>query len=270
MPLAPATLKLKNGRIVPMVHVSPTSPLTGLAAVLNIPPVLGSIAMVGGAAAFDKPEYDAIRAQVKILLHEIAQIALCHRLALVDGGTPFGVMRLMGEVCYAYGGKIRLVGVAPSGRVRWQSGKGGIDYAKTWMGGSLQQMLEHEQSLTPLDENHTAFVLVEANEWGDEVEMLAAVAHELAAHQATIEILINGGQVARRDVLTYLQKGGKVIVLEGSGRFADEVARAMRAGFSYDPDLKEVLNFSKNIHLFPLKEPPAVFTALLMGLGRWG
>jgi hypothetical protein len=226
--------------------------------------------MVGGAASFDKPDYEAIRAQVKILLHEIARVALRYRLALVDGGTPYGVMRLMGEVCYAHGGKIPLVGVAPSGKVRWQSGKGGIDYAKTWVGGDLRKMLEHEQSLTPLDENHTAFVLVEANEWGDEVEMLAAVAHELAAHQAAIEILINGGQVTRRDVLAYLRKGGKVIVVEGSGRFADEVAGAIRAGFSHDPHLKEVLNHSKNIHLFPLNEPPAAFTALLMGLGRWG
>lgn len=262
-------LSLGNGRVVPAVQIHPYSLPSGLARQLEITYTRGAVAVVGGAAAFDEPAYTTIRQKTTLLLEELAQLAITYKLAIVDGGTPFGAMKLLGETCRQHRYRFPLIGVAPSGKVAWNTDQG-INYQQTWYGQKfdLKKYLDERANLTPLDEHHTAFVLVEANEWGDEVEMLAATAHELASGQQSLEVLINGGAVARRDVLAYLQQGGNVIVVEGTGRFADELARAIRAGFSVDPAIQSVLN-TRRVHLFSIHQPPQMFACLLMNLGRW-
>jgi hypothetical protein len=263
----PIMLTLDNGRRIPAVTLPPDSPLTGLAQALSIPPVNGAIAIVGGAAAFDKPEYTRVRQQVIALVDELADLAIAYQLAIVDGGTPYGAMRLMGEACYARNYRFPLIGVVPNGKVAWTPNIG-MNYQYTWYGGMEIQKLAAEVRKTPLDKHHSAFVLVEANEWGDEVEMLAATAHELAGKYGSLEVLINGGEVARRDVTAYLKHGGQVIVVEGTGRFADELALACRTGYSPDPKVTEVLE-TKRIHVFALGDPPKLFINKLLDLAKW-
>lgn len=260
-------LTLENGRHVPAVMLPPGAALTGLTQTLNIPPLNGAIAMVGGAAAFDKPEYAKVRQQVAALVDELADFAIAYQLAIVDGGTPYGAMRMMGEACHAKNYRFPLIGVAPNGKVAW-SPNIGINYQYTWFSGLDYRQVASELRKTPLDKHHSAFVLVEANEWGDEVEMLAATAHELAGKNGSLEVLINGGEVARRDVTTYLKHGGQVIVVEGTGRFADELALACRTGYTPDPQIQEVLD-SKRIHVFALGDPPKLFINKLLELAKW-
>lgn len=269
------TIMLDNGRVVPVVKVPPRSNLIGLAQALTIPYTGGTAALVGGAGAFDGPEYTAVRSKVEVLLTELARIAISYNLAVVDGGTSFGVMRLMGQICKNFNYRFPLVGVAPSGMVIWHGNSQGINYQQTWFGGRITpEMIQRYRNNqlnepVPLDDYHTSFVLVDANEWGDEVEMLASVAHELSGQNHSLEILVNGGAVARRDVTAYLQHGGQVIVIQGTGRFADELAGAVRAGYSLDPLLQAVINTNR-VHLFSVDDSPQLFVQLLLRLGRWG
>jgi hypothetical protein len=232
--------------------------------------------MVGGAAAFDKPDYERERQKIVGLLEEIAQLAIRYNLAVVDGGTNFGVMKLMGQTCWRHKYRFPLVGVAPSGVVDWNGNPRAMNYQQTWYGSgfnlNLKQLLPRgaagDEAPVPLNDNHTAFVLVDANEWGDEVEMLAAVAHELAHGGRHLEVLINGGAIARRDITAYLRHGGQVVVIEGSGRFADELAQALRMGYSVDREVQAVLNTNR-VHLFPIDGSPAALGQLLLSLGAW-
>lgn len=268
MALNPITLRLDNNKMVPAVRILPNTPTEGIENALNLPLLHGAVAVVGGAASFDTPEYAHIRNRVSELLNRLAEVAISHRLAIVDGGTPFGAMRLMGEICYAHQFRFPLIGVAPTAKVAWSSSQG-IDYPSTWYGMKLDDILKSRQDKrTPLDINHTAFVLVEANNWGDEAEMLAQVAHELSGHYPAMEILVNGGDVARRDIIAYLQKGGEVIVIQGSGRFADELATAVEKGHIKDPELYHALTQGR-VHVFPLTSSPELFTKLLLERGRW-
>ena len=269
MPLTPFSMTLNSGKTVPTVHVPPGTPLTGLARALDIPFVNGAVAVVGGAALFDEPEYETVRQKVKKHLSELAEVAIRYQLAVVDGGTPFGVMRLMGEACHQHNYRFPLVGVAPSGKVLWNTNKG-LNYQQTWYTGlNVRELMQRAaQQLTPLDMNHSAFVLVEANEWGDEVEMLASVAHELAHPQPVLEILINGGEIARRDIFFNLQRGGQVLVMEGSGRFADDLAAAVRRGHTMDAEMQRVVD-TRRIHLFTIDDPPRLFAVTLLKYGKW-
>lgn len=268
MALQTISLRLDGGRAAPAVKVPPEANLVGLSNALGLPNFNGGIAVVGGAAAFDAPEYLAIRQKVIQLLYELCELAIANQIVVVDGGTPYGVMRLLGESCATYRQQFSLIGVVPSGKVAWNAAQG-INWQETWhIGVNIKKLLEDYEHLTPLDKNHTAFVLVEANEWGDEVEMLAAVAHELAASKPTVEVLINGGEVARRDVTAYLANGGHVIVIEGTGRFADDLALSLRRGVSPDPYVQAVLNTGR-VHLFSVNDSPRLFKSMLAALGKW-
>jgi hypothetical protein len=250
MSLTAFTLTLDSGATARAVQVPPDADLSGLAEALALPPCNGTLAVVGGAAGLDDPEFRMLRAQVRRLLDDLVHLAKANRLAVIDGGTPFGVMRLLGQARADLGGRFPLIGVAPLGKVTWPDRPSG------------------EGDQTPLDPHHSAFVLVETDDWGGEADTLAAVACTLAGEQPTVEILIEGGEVARRDVWAYLQRGGQVVAIEGSGRFADDLAGALRRGHSDDLTMRAMLATGR-VYLFSLNSPPGAVIPWLRDLVGW-
>jgi hypothetical protein len=80
-----------------------------------------------------------------------------------------------------------------------------------------------------LEPNHTLFLLVPGTQWGDEAAWMMEIAGVVAGRRASVTVLMNGGQIAYTDVAASLSSGRPVVVLAGSGRTADAIARA-RAG----------------------------------------
>jgi hypothetical protein len=73
-------------------------------------------------------------------------------------------------------------------------------------------------------------VLVEADEWGGETTKMLELAR--AFNAPTVAILVNGGAIAADEALQSVRNGWQLVVIEGSGRFADEVSAACRDGLS--------------------------------------
>jgi hypothetical protein len=65
------------------------------------------------------------------------------------------------------------------------------------------------------------------------------VAGVVAGRRSSVTVLINGGQIAYTDVAASLGSGRPVVVLAGSGRTADAIARA-RAGNGGDNRAVEI------------------------------
>jgi hypothetical protein len=126
--------------------------------------------------------------------------------AVVDGGTDAGVMRLVGEVA-ATGPTFPLLGVAAVGTVAIP---GELDLA----GAALES-------------HHTHFILVPGSAWGDESEWISTVAAAVAGPRPSVTVLVNGGETAWRDVEASLAVGRPVVVVDGSGRAADDIAAAL-------------------------------------------
>jgi hypothetical protein len=163
----------------------------------------------GGAKGLD----DSRKARLAELFIDAIAPAIAETGALVvDGGTQSGVMAMMGEALARDGRQSQLLGIAPAGKVTYP---GGPTYANTGDG-------------TPLEPNHSHFVLVEADEWGDETDTMFKLAG--AFNVAVATMLVNGGQIAGNEALQSVCNGWQLLVIEGSGRFADEVSAALRNG----------------------------------------
>jgi hypothetical protein len=178
--------------------------------------------ITGGAGGMT--DQDAQQAQ-QIIVDGLARFAHDHQMVIVDGGTDSGVMQMIGEARRTKYPNFILVGVAPLHKVSFP---GHVDAS-------------HEAAL---NEGHTCFVLVDGAEWGDESNMIVRLTSAVCGDAPTaLGVLINGGKISRHDVFMARQNDLNlpILVLEGSGRFADELATASKTGESTEAIIKAIL-----------------------------
>ena len=189
--------------------------------------------VIGGAAGLDIE--DSRLAQ--FFNRGISQAALSTNAVVIDGGTDSGVSRLMGQAVSERMKRPELVGIAPYDKVSYPGKENASDEA------------------TPLEPNHTSFVLVESDKWGDETEIMFGLAEELSLDMPIMTLLINGGNIAKEEVLRNVRKGWPLVVVEGSGRLADDIAKLHRdpPPFIEDTIMAEIIA-DGNIELIPLKQ----------------
>ena len=192
------------------------------------------IMVFGGAKGLD----DSRKARLTELFAGAVAPAAAELGALViDGGTQSGVMAMMGEALARDGRESQLLGIEPTGKVTFP---GGPTHANVKDGA-------------PLEPNHTHFVLVETDEWGGETSIMFKLAEALNVAVATM--LINGGQIAENEASRTVRNGWPLLVIEGSGRFADELSAAVRdARLDTSATIKEITR-SGRVRLFSIDEP---------------
>src|SRR5215472_943508 len=116
-------------------------------------------------------------------------------------------MAIMGKAVAARFGTCRLLGIAPEGKIAHPQ----ISSASTVSDDGAR-----------LEPNHSHFVLVESNEWGGETGKMLELAR--AFNAPTAAILVNGGEIAKKEALQSARNGWPLLAIEGSGRFADELS----------------------------------------------
>lgn len=202
----PATLikNFPNGQRALSVRVDQeTDPATVIEA-LNLPKCRRLLMLSGGANNMSAEKTD----RLKNLFAAIGQMIVKHGVTVIDGGTESGVMKLMGEALGRAGRtKTAHIGVLPA-------------HAAVAEDGSTAEDI--------LDPNHSNFVLVEGDAWGSEVEQMYRLAAFLSQQASSVALLVNGGQIALREVELNIQQGRDIIVLVGSGRLADQIAQALQ------------------------------------------
>lgn len=180
-----------------------------------------SIAVMGGAALMEGESTRTIRSGLEDGLVHFAED---HAVTVVDGGTAAGVMELLGFARARRGFTFPLVGVTVAARVAWPGQPGTGEFA-------------------PLDPYHSHFALTDGDEFGDESDLLAGLAlHVASGGGKALGLVINGGAIVRKEA--HARATGPLrmplLVIEASGRFADELAAAYREGSS-DPVLNDIL-----------------------------
>ena len=124
-----------------------------------------------------------------------------------------GVMAEIGQIRSREHYKFPLVGVAPEALVTWTDGPDSTNFL--WWGTQRWQLEPH----------YTHFILVPGSEFGDESPWIVDTATIVSKGHGSVTILINGGEVSRKDIDLSLEHGRPVIAVSRTGRLADEIAR---------------------------------------------
>jgi hypothetical protein len=228
------TITFDNGNQAVVVTAGRDTDAQGILKALDIAQPHALIMVFGGAKGLD----DSRKARLAELFTDaIAPAAVEVGALVIDGGTQSGVMAMMGEALARDGQGCELLGVAPAGKV-------------TYPGDPSPANIENS---TPLEPNHSHFVLVEGDEWGSETDMMFKLAGALNVPVATT--LINGGSIAGSEALRSVRNGWQLLVVEGSGRFADEISAAVSDGqVTKSVEVSEIAR-SGRVAVFPVNDP---------------
>ena len=236
-----AIRKIENRRDSPIallnataIQVHNTSELPKALHEIGLQEKRPTLVLVGGASGLSDRYIACLR---KLFVEKLAPLIEKAEAYVVDGGTDAGVMQLMGQTRLNLGGTFPLIGVAAIGTV------------------IIPNIKNTFVDAAPLEQNHTHFVLVPGNNWGDESPWIADVATTLANGAPSVTILINGGKIALQDAKHSIRVNRPLVVVAGSGRTADRIVTAMRGKASdqqatddekaADEQAKQVAEFEK-------------------------
>ena len=197
------------------VFPSERSELAQAIAELHLDDSYPVIVLIGGN--IDKNQADATR----LAIQTISRVADDLNALVIYGGTDMGVMAEMGQIRWKSGYTFPLVGIAPEALVTWTDGPHSTKFL--WWGTQRWQL-----------EPHTShFILVPGVQFGDESSWIVETATLLSKGHRSVTILINGGEVSRKDIDLSLENGRPVIALSRTGRLADDYSR--------DPDRSKLI-----------------------------
>lgn len=200
-----------DSRQVPAAIVSHADDMDQVIKEFNLNDFDSIILMLGGADNLE----EELNQDIKIVLLEglMTNFKMAKSIFL-DGGTYAGIMKLTGEVIAWTGYKQQIIGVAPEGAVIYSDKKpsNGVE----------------------LDPNHSCFLLIKGGKiWGDETGTLFKLAERLAWYEIKsnkkrpqVVILIGGGKISAKEIVTAAQNGIPIIVIAGTGGLADELYTA--------------------------------------------
>jgi hypothetical protein len=202
-------IRFPNDNRAVFVEASPKEDAADLIKALEIKKPATVLLLIGGADDLDP----ALNTKIEQLLEQgLARAAADTNALIIDGGTKAGVMELMGKVIALRGRVTPLLGVAPAGKV-------------TYPGGPEAGSIADGAALDP---NHSHFVLAEGDDWPIGTEVMFKLAHEFAKEARVVGVLVNGGDETREEVSRCVKYGWPIVVIEGSGRLADEIAAQAR------------------------------------------
>lgn len=195
----------------------------------------------GGAGGL----HDLLVPQLRRLMKRGVVAAAVHAGGLIiDGGTAAGIMDMVGgSLAGAPPRTLRLIGVCPAPLIA--------------LPNAAADAPPPDASLAPLESHHSNFVLVPAADWGGETSTIFTFASALSARLPCVAVLANGGMISRKEVLFAVRHGFPVVVIEGSGRLADQVRPAAPAPAHAvaSPSLLLRLQLARAVHKRELTPP---------------
>jgi hypothetical protein len=205
------TISFENGNRAVVITAARDTSAQAILDALGIASPRAVILLFGGAKGLD----DSRKSHLATLFAEgVTPVAAELGALIIDGGTQSGVMAIMGEAVAQHPGTCQLLGIAPKGKIAHPEILG----ASAVSDGA------------PLEPHHSHFVLVESAEWGGETATMLELGRGFNA--PIVAVLVNGGAIAADEALQSVRNGWPLLVLEGSGRFADELSEAVRDGQS--------------------------------------
>lgn len=145
-------------------------------------------------------------------IETVAAFAEENSALIICGGSDLGVMASIGRTRAAHRYTFPLLGI-------------NLEKLVTWPGGpQVKGFLWWREDKVSLAPGYSHFILVPGKQYGDDSPWIAEAATLLSKGSRSVTVLANGGSISRKDIALSLEKKRSVIVLEGTGRLADEMA----------------------------------------------
>lgn len=223
-----------NNNVAEAVRVRPNADPKSVVALLGIKQAAPTIFVTGGASYMNEEDIRRTRS----IIESLVQFAHNEGAIIVDGGTESGVMQMVGDARSQHGYQFPLIGVSPLGKISYPGH-------------------DNPQAEGHLEDSHSHFVLVDGDDWGAESEMIVGLTKAVSGQglYPAIGVLINGGKIARQEVYLAVAKEIPMLILEGSGRLADEIATAFKTGKASQRILQAILA-GGDIQLIATEEGP--------------
>jgi hypothetical protein len=224
----PQNLQFENGNRARLIQVASYADATETMQKLGFTQPSAAIFLSGGASAMTDEAMEDTRDLVE---NGIARFAADHGIVVIDGGTDTGIMQMIGQARRKYQNKFPLIGCAPAGKVFYPG------------------MPKAEERSAALEPNHSHFVLVDGDYWGSESDMIVGLTRAFT-HSVlpSTGVLINGGKISKYDVYIASARGERavpVIIIEGSGRTANQIATASKTGHFMSAMVKAIVQGGK-------------------------
>ena len=200
-------LSFENGNSAKWIQVSPDADAAVILSKLNISKSQAVFVLCGSTIKLGTKVKNRLQ---ELISRGVAKAAVDTEALIIDGGTRAGVIELMGKGVEDRGRKTILIGVSPIGKVKHP------------------QLPDYEDSEdnVALDPNHSHFVLVENDQWGSETKTMFELARFSSEDENKIITILAGGNpegVALDEALATVRNNWPLLVIEGSGRLADEI-----------------------------------------------
>lgn len=209
-----------------------------VARVLGLQTATPVLMLFGGAGHMS----DDMKDHLSSAFRTIADVVVRKNVTVIDGGTQSGVMALMGQALTEVGRTATHIGVLPA-------------YAEIEPGGLVGEDIS--------DPARSHFVLLESDEWGSEVDLMSGLGNYLSMGASSVALLVNGGEIALKDLEQAIERRSSIIVLAGSGRLADEITEAIRYPDRQSRERVMAIVREGNITLVDVSESPSVLAEKL-------
>jgi hypothetical protein len=166
------------------------------------------IVLIGGEV--DEKQADVTRRAIQT----ISRIAEELHALVICQGTDMGIMAEIGQARSKSAFTYPLVGMAPEDLVTWADGP-----------ANTKKSLWGKKQRSQLEPHCTHFILVPGSQFGDESPWIGDTATLLSKDSGSVTVLVNGGEVSRKEVELSLKSSRPVIALSRTGHLADELSR---------------------------------------------
>jgi hypothetical protein len=236
--LATFVKEFPNGQRAVALRTGVEADPASIAEALGLPVSSAVLLLSGGAGLMSEKMLNRLSALFVAVAEALAQ----EQVVVIDGGTEAGVMALMGQALAKAGRTAPYIGVLPA-------------HAEVEPGGARGEDI--------LEPHHSHFVLIESDQWGSESKTMCDLATYLAAQAPSLVLLANGGEIALQDVEWNVRQGREIVIIAGSGRIADEIAKAVRRPRRRTRERIAAVARDGRITLFDLSASPAELGELL-------
>ena len=211
------------------------------------------IILIFGGASGNLDTSDTSITILHQILDDVLQYAADNDAIIIDGGTKSGIMEIVGQRAskIEQSKKPIILGVAPAGLISL------INSTKQEDNYKNEGDNDRENDKVLLDPNHSHFVLVERDKWGDETIKLFEIASSLSTNDIPIvALLAGGGRISKKEILFCINQNWPVIVIEKTGYLADEIASYKNQKQTFEKisldanNIKKIISYS-SLKLFP-------------------